>query len=156
MAIAKIPGHDVAFWDNVDCVFFAPTFPVHAVLCENPDYIWTPTQSPTASPTISPSAAPTANPTGSETYHWIAGGASNKNLVSQCVADTSFQDIVVSCCTLDGSSGVRPDCKAKSKTYEEAVQVCADHGHRLCTKDEMEGDLTKNKGCFFNRNHNWV
>merc|ERR1719242_2741052 len=61
VAIAAL-GDD-AFWDNVDCVFYAPTFPIQATLCNNPDYIWTPTASPTSAPTQEPTPAPTLSPT---------------------------------------------------------------------------------------------
>ena len=68
----------------------------------------------------------------------------------------SDSHISVSCCELDGSDGVRPDCNAYSKTYDEAVQLCADHHYRLCTKSEIEAKITNGKGCQFDYRYNWV
>ena len=84
-----------------------------------------------------------------------------------CTADSSTQaalsapkhgyDIAVSCCELDGSGGVRPDCNAFAKTYDEAVAICDGSYYRLCTLDEMLWQrLTDNEGCNFDGAYNWV
>lgn len=112
--------------------------------------------------------------------HWVVPGGqgyvgndpSNEGF---CLEDTLNEgpieahfgkSIVVSCCLLDGSDGVRPDCSAYPRTYDEAVQVCESHGYRLCTKEEMIygcgsydntcRGLTHGKGCSFNYALNWV
>ena len=87
----------------------------------------------------------------------------------QCVEETLNQgpissyfgySIAVGCCTQDGSSGVRPDCSAHPKTHAEAVQICADHGYRLCTYDELTlgrggVGMTEGTGCSYNVAYQW-
>merc|ERR1712130_877647 len=135
----------------------------------NPTYIptYVPTKAPSGDPTLEPTMDPIAETTTDvgASYHWIVDGSSQRYLVSECTADTSNQavslnvfaetDIAVSCCAPDGSDGARPGCQY-GKTYEEAVAICADNGYRLCTRTELEADLTKGMGCNFDGRHNWV
>jgi len=105
-------------------------------------------------------------------YHWTVVGRSQIGYTPQCMPDTATEanllqssgssfvnrgtdDIGVSCCALDGSSGSRPGCHS-AKTHPEAVQICADHGLRLCTRSELESDVTGRTGCSFDHHMNWV
>ena len=111
--------------------------------------------------------------TSGPSYHYIAPGDYindwNDHPESEwaiCQEDSSNQapvsgyfgyDIAVGCCEVDSSKGVRPDCDALAKTYDEAVQICEENGHRLCTLDEMLWQRrTNDKGCHFDRAYNWV
>ena len=52
--------------------------------------------------------------------------------------------------------GHRPDCNAFPRTYDEAYALCDNNGYRLCTKSEMESDITEAEGCNFDHRANWV
>merc|ERR1739838_1019421 len=69
-------------------------------------------------------------------------------------------DIGVRCCKDedDGTvTGYSPDCDAYPATYDDAVKVCTeDNDYRLCTRDEMESDITKGTGCRFNHVYSWT
>jgi len=112
------------------------------------------------------------------TFHWIAAGNPKHETWYgvpnvECAADsrtqasepTSFApgdtDIGVSCCTQDGSGGVRrfgddEEC-LQAKSYFEAEAICEGNGYRLCTLDEMlRLRATKNTGCWHDSRYNWV
>ena len=65
-------------------------------------------------------------------------------------------DIGVGCCSMDGSSGYRPDCNAHPATYQEAEELCSAHGYRLCTLEEMLDLKTAAAGCSYDSVYNWV
>jgi len=66
-------------------------------------------------------------------------------------------DIVVSCCSEDGSSTLRPSCNAHPATYQDAVDLCAANtGYRLCTLQEMLVGKTIGDGCYYDWAYNWV
>ena len=101
VAIAQLAA-DV-FWDNVDCTFFAPTFPIQAALCENPKWDWNPTPAPTN--------APTRQPTVADRRYWIADGhyghEGEEDKESECavasathgIASNQFGNVIgVQCC----------------------------------------------------------
>jgi len=110
--------------------------------------------------------------------HWIAAGNPDHddwNGVpnAECAVDSRTQateasafapgdtDIGVSCCTEDGSDGVRKfgdnhnECH-QAKTYDEAEAICAENGYRLCSLEEMLGLTTRWKGCWHGSRYNWV
>merc|ERR1712142_1086138 len=136
-----------------------------------PDPTSSPTPDPTNSPTPDLTNSPTADPT-SPTYHYVVQGAYVSSPWSAddedyyCERDdettalyaTSYHtQIATGCCSMDGSKGYRPDCNAHDVTYDEAEALCASHGYRLCTLDEMHsGLLTKGKGCSYDYAYNWV
>ena len=71
-------------------------------------------------------------------------------------ADSGF-DIAATCCEMDGSFGVRPDCNAHPVTYHEAVHLCKSHGYRLCTLQELLCDeISLNGSCGYDYKYNWV
>ena len=127
----------------------------------------------TTEPTVDPTTS-TPSPT-SSSFHYVAPGDYALNEWSNyatddyklCTNDLSNQsnvsstrhdyDISASCCTMDGSTGLRPDCSAHPVTYAAAVQLCNSHGYRLCTLQEMLWDrLTDNDGCDYDGSYNWV
>jgi len=108
--------------------------------------------------------------------HWIAAGNPlHDDWIGipnvECAGDARTQateatfgpgdtDIGVSCCTEDGSNGVRKfgdgaECQ-QAKTYDEAEAICVENGYRLCSLDEMLGLATKWKGCYHDSRYNWV
>jgi len=107
----------------------------------------------------------------SATSHWIVDGnidytPSGYNDITepQCVNDTSNQgpissyfgyDIAVGCCSVDGSTGIRPDCNAYPRTYGQAVQLCDDNGYRLCSKQELLQKIGSETGCSFDYAYLW-
>jgi len=106
--------------------------------------------------------------------HWIAAGNPGHSTwnglpTQECVSDSSARasqgnrfgtDIAVSCCTLNGSGGKRfnlDDSKCnQAKTFQEAFELCAQSGHRLCTLKEMLGKKTAFTGCNHDHRYNWV
>jgi len=110
--------------------------------------------------------------------HWIAAGNPAHNdwngvPNAECAVDSRTQateasafapgdtDIGVSCCTEDGSDGVRKfgddhDECYQAKTYDEAEAICAENGYRLCSLEEMLGLTTRWKGCWHDSRYNWV
>jgi len=107
--------------------------------------------------------------------HWIAaGGMGNKvwnGIPNAECADNSRltateptyngADIAVSCCSADGSSGVRKFGENKqcyqAVTYDEAEAICQDNGLRLCSLSEMlSGKVTASAGCNHDMRYNWV
>lgn len=110
------------------------------------------------------------------TYHFIAPGAVTNgywndypnypdlalceyNDWNQAIMSAPFhgKDIATTCCLLDGSYGVRPDCNAHPVTYHQALALCESHGYRLCTLQELLHDeVSKYAGCNYNRAFNWV
>jgi len=127
----------------------------------------TSTPNPTPSPTT---AEPTPSPTPS---HWIAAGnPANDNWRDgipnvECAEDSRVKasdstvhgdDIGVSCCSVDGSNGVREfdgQCY-QAVTYGDAERICEDNGLRLCSLSEMLGKATKGAGCSHDSRYNWV
>ena len=110
-------------------------------------------------------------------FHWIAPGRATNSAwndyenypdLQLCQNDSSNQapisspnsignDIAVSCCSMDGTKGVRPDCDAYPRNYAQAVALCASYGYRLCTLQELLYDeLTTDTGCDFSVAYNWV
>ena len=83
--------------------------------------------------------------------HHSSSGGSNLGQgqlnATLCMSDSENQapiintrdnyDIAVSCCALNGSYGIRPDCDWDPKNYTEAYQLCDDNGYRLCTVEGM-------------------
>merc|ERR1719361_2882768 len=128
--------------------------------CYCPDCVFQ-TQSPTIDPTTGPTI-PTSD------THWIMGGGTTgqAELEPECTYDVADQsstinskgnyDIAVSCCSMDGTVGYRPDCDAEPATYEKAVTLCEENGYRLCTMAELETDLLAGVGCGYGKMHNWV
>lgn len=76
-------------------------------------------------------------------WHWIAAGdgdvgewgSYSADILSLCQNDSSSQaaisapqvfghNIATSCCTVNGSSGVRPNCTAYPVTYDQAAAIC--------------------------------
>merc|ERR1739838_1202192 len=140
------------------------------VVCDMPE---------TASPTT---AAPTSAAPTTASHHYISRGYSNSghfdgDVVSYCQDVDNNQaaywsrrndfdgndfgyDIGVRCCKDedDGTvTGYSPDCDAYPATYDDAVKVCTeDNDYRLCTRDEMESDITKGTGCRFNHVYRWT
>jgi len=111
----------------------------------------------------------------SQEYRWImAGKPSQFDFYPECRMSTentaslanNYVDqgvgynIAVSCCTPEGTTGVRPDCSARYSdggvTFDEAALICSDAGYRLCSRIEMEADLTAGTGCSFDAFYNWV
>jgi len=69
--------------------------------------------------------------------------------------------IGVGCCSMDGTTGSRPNCK-RPATYQEAVDHCSSKGMRLCTAEETtngksngEG-ITSGTGCSFDNIYQWT
>merc|ERR1712173_287026 len=56
----------------------------------------------------------------------------------------------------------RPDCNAHPATYQEAVDLCAQNGYRLCTEHEMlfgksnGKGITEGTGCWYDAAYQWV
>jgi len=132
----------------------------------------------TGAPSADPSAAPTPAPTTAPTIsgHKVVQGRTSWNgwgsaPDSYCQEDGKNQaeyhssqhdyNIGVGCCSLDGTSGSRPDCKSPA-TYQEAVDLCSSRGRRLCTEQEMligksnGKGITEGKGCQFDKAYQWV
>jgi len=65
-------------------------------------------------------------------------------------------DLGVGCCSMDGSSGHRPNCKAHPATYDEAEAICAAAGSRLCSAQELLSGLTAKKGCWYDAAYQWT
>jgi len=121
--------------------------------------------------------SPTSEPTEPTTYHyvvkgdrtsqWFAAGSPdyycNQDTVTDALYDTDLRwdqlvpkSIAVSCCSIDGSTGYRPDCDAEPATYDEAYDLCSSFGYRLCTLNEMLNLITMSKGCKYDHAYNWV
>jgi len=66
------------------------------------------------------------------------------------------RDIAVSCCSMDGTQGDRPDCRAHPATYQQAVDLCTENNMRLCTQQEMLNGVTRRTGCYYDLAYNWV
>ena len=138
-----------------------------------------PTLEPTTNPSLEPTVEPTTEPTNGygTSFHFIAAGAYDTTIwdsyssddYSLCTDDATDQsaiesplfsyNITASCCEEDGSGGARPDCTAYPVTYDEAVQICAENGYRLCTLQELLWDqITRDRatGCSFDGSYNWV
>jgi len=88
---------------------------------------------------------------------------------NQAAYDSSKHDrnIGVGCCSMDGTTGYRPDCNAHPATYQEAVDLCSStvkNGERLrlCTLQEMlygksnGRGITEGKGCWYDAAYQWV
>jgi len=105
--------------------------------------------------------------------HWIAAGnPANDNWRDgipnvECAEDSRVKasdatvygdDIGVSCCSVDGSNGVREfdgQCY-QAVTYGDAERICEDNGLRLCSLSEMLGKATEGAGCSHDARYNWV
>jgi len=131
-----------------------------------------PTGSPSLAPTIAPSASPTPAPTDSD-GHYVAhgrtswegwGDAADYYCQSNDDSQASYHstkldfdyDIGVGCCSMDGSTGYRPDCDAHPATYAEADALCTANGYRLCTLNEMMAGITEGTGCQYDAIYQWV
>jgi len=108
-------------------------------------------------------------------YHYIAAGNfihsrwDNYEYFEKflCTEDTVDQsaiasplydnDIAVTCCLMDGSSGDRT-CNVQPATYSEAVQICENmNGYRLCTLSELFlHRIPQGTGCSYDAAYNWV
>jgi len=83
---------------------------------------------------------------------------------NQAAYDSSkhSRDIGVGCCSMDGTTGYRPDCNAHAATYHEAEALCADNNMRLCTEQEMlygksnGKGITEGTGCWYDAAYQWV
>jgi len=83
---------------------------------------------------------------------------------NQAAYDSSkhSRNIGVGCCSTDGTKGYRPDCNAHPATYQEAVDLCAQNGYRLCTEHEMlfgksnGKGITEGTGCWYDAAYQWV
>jgi len=65
----------------------------------------------------------------------------------RCCSDTSKPGWVKSTeCPVWGESDLPEGCVTEA-TFDEAVDICAAAGARLCTRDEIRLDCTKNSGC---------
>jgi hypothetical protein len=54
-----------------------------------------------------------------------------------------------------GLNSTGPECSGE-KTWDEAVDICMDHGARLCTADELGvDDETKGTGCSYDTQRSW-
>lgn len=106
-----------------------------------------------------------------ETAHYVAQGRVSwggwgsvsdfycqSNDDNQAAYDSSkhSRNIGVSCCSMDGTTGARPDCNAHPATYQEAVELCSANGMRLCSLDEMMTGVTEGTGCSYDAAYNWV
>jgi len=129
---------------------------------------------PTAAPTCCECAAPEDE--APKSYHWVAAGHTFNSRwqgipTIECVEDSNTEasdgtddfggDIAVSCCSEDGSSGLRqfPDLGCQqAKTYDEAQAICdgLDGDYRLCTLTEMLDKATQGMGCSHDGRYNWV
>jgi len=87
---------------------------------------------------------------------------SQARLKNNYVAQGWGYNIAVSCCSLDATSGARPDCNigrtviGGGATFDEAAAICSNAGYRLCTRTEIEDDLTAGLGCSYDGFYNWV
>jgi len=115
---------------------------------------------------------------GQERGHLVAkgrtswGGWASSALDYYCQTDDDNQadyaskkhgyDIGVGCCSMDGTTGDRPDCGARPSTFEEAEAVCSEHDMRLCTLEEMlygksnGKGITEGTGCWFDAAYQWT
>lgn len=122
----------------------------------------------------------TSNSSNTSSFHWIAPGAvhqtswagdwsnyTNYPDLQLCTNDNDNQaaeaapyhgfNISTTCCELDGTDGVRPDCNAHPVTYDEAVELCESYGYRLCTLQELFYDqISLGGGCQYDFAFNWV
>jgi len=67
--------------------------------------------------------------------------------------------LAVRCCSMDGTTGYSPDCQshgANGATFDEAEQLCSDHGYRLCTLDEALSGVPVGTGCNYNLVYHWL
>ena len=81
----------------------------------------------------------------------------NKDHVVEAAFETEQHvGIATGCCSMDGTTGYRPDCDMHSVTYDEALLFCESYGYRLCTLQEMYDRITDNMGCSYDLAYNWV
>ena len=135
-----------------------------------------PTQKPTTSaPSKSPTSRPTLPP-GSTVL--LACGSTNGSCRETATNDPTrvaylSESHEVRCCvesSTNPSGWVRrypdtcpsniwgesdiPEC-VHSATYNEAQQICADFGGRLCTAEELLADCTRGSGCSHDNDYIW-
>jgi len=142
-----------------------------------------PTSNPTSAPTANPTQSPTLEPTDccecpepssteSVSAHYIARGNplnqqfedpqvsfhchDDENNQALYSSDSHGFNIGVGCCNEDGSVGDRPDCSSHPATYQQAFDLCADNGLRLCTLQETISGVTQGKGCSYDAAYQWV
>jgi len=58
-------------------------------------------------------------------------------------------------CETYGTSKLGGTCHSH-KSFQEAMDICEGENGRLCTREEMEADCTRNTGCGFNDNLIWT
>merc|ERR1712025_1036274 len=61
----------------------------------------------------------------------------------------------VTCCKYDGTAATRGTCDA-AMTWFEAFEICASHGYRLCSMQEIEDGMGRGPECNFDFYLNWT
>ena len=68
---------------------------------------------------------------------------------------STTQTGAVRCCSLDGGSCVSETPHCSTLTFSDAKQECSDFGMRLCTEEELAGNICCDTGCGFNLELVW-
>ena len=62
---------------------------------------------------------------------------------------STTQTGAVRCCSFDGGSCVSETPHCSTLTFSDAKQECSDFGMRLCTEEELAGNICCGTGCSF-------
>lgn len=66
------------------------------------------------------------------------------------------KELVVACCSLNGSIGSQPGCM-KAKNHFEAKTICKNRGERLCTRREIRTGIVQGlPECSFDKHLHWT
>jgi len=103
-----------------------------------------------------------------DTHHIIACGSSVEACSGQSQTEENNSKHEVRCCAdwavpgwekrfdcpVWGESNIGGNCY-HDNTWDEAHLICKAHGGRLCTKEELLADCTRNTGCSHDRDMIW-
>ena len=93
----------------------------------------------------------------SVTYSGLAAGCPrhhNANQNSQDLISTT-QTGAVRCCSFDGGSCESEIPECSTLTFSNAKQECSEFGMRLCTEEELAGNICCGTGCSFDLELVW-
>merc|ERR1711899_673787 len=99
------------------------------------------------------------------TQYWVTDGLCGQCGPHHCTSGSpesagSFQQTShlagVRCCSQDGNSCVTPgNCPDDNMSFDDATRKCAELGKRLCTKDELNGEVCCGTGGMCNLYEVW-
>jgi len=92
---------------------------------------------------------------------WAINFEAHKNHGRQCLHRNATQTKnAVRCCAKDGlscySENSKTECYGTAKTHDEAEAICDADGKRLCTGEELEGNICCKSGCMYDLKVAWT